>query len=50
MDILALLACLSPTMTTTTVRQHSPIAQALLTITGRVTMPGLARWRGPGGR
>jgi len=48
MDILALLACLSPAMTATTIRQLSSIAQALLTLTGRVTMTGLARWSGPG--
>ncbi len=49
MDILALLACLTPTMTQTTIRQLHHIAQALLTFTGRVTMTGLDRWSGPGG-
>src|SRR3954463_16022245 len=49
MDILALLACLAPVVTATTVRQMSCLAQALLTMTGRVTMTGLARWTGPGG-
>lgn len=50
MDILALLACLPPALTPTTVRQLSCLAQALLTMTGRVTMTGLARWAGRGGR
>ena len=49
MDILALLAALTPTLLPTTVRQLSRIALALLTMTGRVTMTGLARWTGPGG-
>src|SRR4051794_13994824 len=50
MDILALFACLPPVLTATTVRQMSCIAQALLTMTGRVTMTGVARWTGRGGR
>ena len=49
MDILALLVCLTPAMSMTTVRQLSHIAQALLTSSGRVTMTGLARWSDPGG-
>ena len=49
MDILALLTCLPPALTATTVRQLSHIAQALLTMTGRVTMTGLARWTSAGG-
>lgn len=49
MDILALLACLAPALSTSTLRQLSHIAPALLTMTGRVTMRGLARWSGPGG-
>jgi hypothetical protein len=48
MDILALLHCLQPGLTATTVRQLSHIVLALLTMTGRVTMAGIARWSGEG--
>src|SRR5687768_16123793 len=48
-DILALLLCLYPWVSLTTVRQLSRIALALLTMTGRVTMLGIARWAGDGG-
>src|SRR5687768_13122787 len=48
MDILALLQCLHPALTATTVRELSRIALALLTMTGRVTMAGIARWSGDG--
>jgi putative transposase len=48
MDILALLLCLHPCLTTTTLHQLSRIALALLTMTGRVTMTGIARWGGHG--
>ena len=50
MDILALLQCLHPALTATTVRRLSRIALALLTMTGRVTMMGIARWGGDGAR
>jgi len=49
MDILALLQCLHPAVTKTTLRQCSRIALAMLAMTGRVTMLGLSRWTGPGG-
>ncbi len=49
MDILALLQCLQPAVTKTTLRQFSRIALAMLVMTGRVTMLGLSRWAGPGG-
>jgi putative transposase len=49
MDILALLPCLQPPVTKTTQRPFSRIALAMLVMTGRVTMLGLARWTGPGG-
>ena len=49
MDIVALLHCLQPTVTKTTRRQFSRITLAMLVMTGRVTMLGLARWTGPGG-
>ena len=41
MDILALLQCLHPALTATTLRQLSHIARALLTMTGRVMMAGI---------
>ena len=49
MDILALLSCLAPCLTATTVRRLSRIALALLAMTGRVTMLGISRWTGDGG-
>jgi putative transposase len=49
MDSLACLQCLQPTITRTTLRQCSRIALAMVAMTGRVTMLGLARWAGPGG-
>lgn len=50
MDILALLQCLQPCLSATTLRQMSRIALSLLTMTGRVTMTGIARWSGDGAR
>jgi putative transposase len=49
MDIVALLQCLQPHVTATTLRHFSRIALAMLVMTGRVTMMGLSRWTGPGG-
>jgi putative transposase len=49
MDIVALCQCLRPHVTATTLRHLSRILPALLAITGRITMLGLARWAGPGG-
>jgi putative transposase len=49
MDILALFQCLRPHGTTTTLRQFSRIAWAMLVMTGRVTMLGISRWAGQGG-
>jgi putative transposase len=49
MDILALLQCLQPCLTTTTIRHLSRITWAMLVMTGRVTMLGISRWAGPGG-
>jgi len=49
MDILALFQCLGPHVTATTLRQFSRITRALLVMTGRITMRGLARWAGQGG-
>ena len=49
MNIVSLLQCLQPVVTKTTRRQCSRIVLAMLVMTGRVTMLGLARWAGPGG-
>src|SRR5262244_1125976 len=49
MDIVALLQCLRPHITTTTHRRLSRITLALLVMTGRITMLGLSRWAGKGG-
>jgi hypothetical protein len=49
MDILALLQCLQPTVTKTTLRQCNRIVLAMLVMTGRVTMLGLSRGAGTGG-
>jgi len=48
-DILAYLQCLEPYLTSTTVRQLSHIAVAMLMMTGRVTMLGMSRWTDKGG-
>ena len=48
-NILALLQCLAPVATPTTLRQFSRIVLALLAMTGRVTMLGISRWTEPGG-
>jgi putative transposase len=47
-DIVALLQCIRPSVTATTVRQLSRIIVAMVAMTGRVTMLGLARWAGKG--
>jgi putative transposase len=47
--ILSLVRCLHPAVTMTTIRHLSRIALAMLAMTGRVTMLGLARWAGAGG-
>src|SRR5919199_6530555 len=49
MDIVALFNCLQPSVPSTTLRQLSRIALALLVMTGRVAMLGLSRWAGQGG-
>ena len=47
--IIPLLVCLDPVLSPVLRRQLDQIALALLSMTGRVTMRGLARWTGPGG-
>ena len=49
MNILALLQCIQPNVSTTNIRRMSRIAQAMLSMTGRVTMLGISRWTGKGG-
>src|SRR5215472_7809873 len=49
MAIVALFHCLRPSLSSTTWRQLSRIALALLVMTGRVTMLGISRWTGKGG-
>src|SRR5256886_11421620 len=49
MDIVALVQCLQPCVTGTTLRPWNRMAAAMLGMTGRVTMLGLSRWAGTGG-
>jgi putative transposase len=49
MNILALLQCIQPNLSTTDLRRLSRIVLAMLSMTGRVTMLGLSRWAGKGG-
>ena len=49
MDILALLQPIEDSLSKTTIRQMSRIIIAMLAMTGRVTMLGIARWAGKGG-
>ncbi|BAY99628.1 transposase [Tolypothrix tenuis PCC 7101] len=43
-DILSLLQCLLPQINATTMRQLNQIILAMLAMSGRVTMLGIARW------
>src|SRR5262245_5853657 len=49
-DIIALLSCFDQCVDKRTARQLNCIIHALLTMTGRVTMLGIARWTEKGGR
>lgn len=49
MDILALLQPIQDCLSKTSLRQMSRIINAMLAMTGRVTMLGLSRWGGEGG-
>ncbi len=49
MDIIALLVCLDQSVDRTTIQQLSQIIVSMLTMTGRVTMLGIARWSEKGG-
>src|SRR5207245_10199317 len=48
-DIITVFACLSQCLNATTLRQLGRVTEAMLAMTGRVTMRGIARWAGPGG-
>jgi putative transposase len=49
MNILALLQCLQPEISKTNLRRMKQITQAMLSMSGRVTMLGISRWAGKGG-
>src|SRR2546426_12059634 len=48
-DIMVYLACLRQGLDRTTLGRLSRVTEAMLAMTGRVTMRGLARWAGTGG-
>lgn len=48
-DIMVYVACLRQCLDRTTLGRLSRVTEAMLAMTGRVTMRGLARWAGPGG-
>src|SRR5215470_8937970 len=48
-DIMVLFACLSQCLEPTPLRQLGRVIEAMLAMTGRVTMRGLSRWAGKGG-
>ena len=48
-DIMVCLACLRQCLDRTTLGRLSRVTEAMLAMTGRVTMRGLARWAGTGG-
>ena len=49
MNILARLQCIEPYVAVSTAKQLSRIVMAMLVMTGRVSMLGIARWAGKGG-
>jgi putative transposase len=49
MNILALLQSIQPYLSITDLRRLSRIVQAMLSMTGRVTMLGFSHWAGKGG-
>src|SRR5437763_13213000 len=48
-DIMVLLACLSQCVEPTPLRQLGRVIEAMLSMSGRMTMRGLSRWSGQGG-
>jgi len=49
LDIMIVLGCIGQCLDATTFRQLTRITEAMLSMTGRVTMLGVSRWAGPGG-
>lgn len=49
LDIMMVFACLNQSLHPTALHQLRVVAQALLALTGRMTMLGLSRWAGKGG-
>lgn len=49
MNIIALLQCIQPEITKTNLKRLNQIIEAMLSMSGRVTMLGLSRWAGKGG-
>lgn len=49
MNILALLQCIQPEITKTDLKRLSRVIEAMLSMSGRVTMLGLSRWAGKSG-
>src|SRR4029077_16588263 len=47
--IIVVFTCLSQYLAPTTLRQLRRVTEAMLSMTGRVTMKGLSRWTGQGG-
>ena len=48
-DMMVVLACLSQCVQPTTLRHLERVIEAMLSISGRITMKGLSRWSGQGG-
>jgi putative transposase len=48
-DIMVVFGCLSQCLDATTLRQLCRVSEAMLSMTGRVTMRGLSRWTTKGG-
>lgn len=48
-DLRVLFACVSQCLDRTTIRQLRRVSDAMLSMTGRVTMRGISRWAGHGG-
>lgn len=48
-DIMMVFGCLSQSLAATELRQLTRVAQAVLSMSGRVTMRGISRWTGQGG-
>ncbi len=49
LDIMITLGCVSQYLDATALRQLTRITEAMLSMTGRVTMLGVSRWAGSGG-